>query len=1157
MVATEAAALECIYRALPGDRNYYELLDSSKPCLAYFDIDLQVEQKAGEEYLSCLEKALPFEILAQFRDFVGALHENGFPLETIRQLRNFLFAFIQTELLDIVGRRVKVRFLDASGLRKFSIHIHTDLVLEANIVEGNGLACELNRRLLHRVWKNVSEARRAVPARDQTLAMMLLLPNKLPLRSNKDASVHGIFDCSVYSRNRLFRLFGNCKRGSPRFLQEWDSSSGEVITLPTGWRELAKRGEIYLIQRAAGFGGGEIIWRTNPLKNIFSSANAQRAYTMRSAGKKQNEGLLMPRETWENEVVNIGLTALFTSDGSDRGEEGNERNRSLVRNAPPIRESCFAVVLSTEKVFVENDRGDGISAGELQRGQVIHCRDCDLTARGEPDQRPSAVAIQTDDLDIGYYCFSCQKTFIVRHTVDYEGFKEEANLILRLGPDEPYFSYRTLQHLFQGNESTRVLAVNARMGTGKTEAVKNLLRTKRNVLVLTYRQTLAKQLAQRFEADLYLRESGRLDSANYSRVVVCVDSLLRVDSPGYDYVVLDEAGFIRRHFLGRTMRDKRMVVYERLGVILNHARAIIMLQDGLTDADIEFYTLLLECGDTRISKVYVEKRSHLKDALISFSLKDTLAVVHDKIKQGKKVFLPVALKKQAVVLYDFIITYCRPEEYRYGPEANNGTQDSLGPVPDEEDFLGPVSQGVSLCDRSQSAASDTADEHALNEEDQWLKKVCLVVGIDEMCRGVRNGLDFIDRYTDFDVAIATSVLETGVSLENHFTDVIGFFTRIPLPHRSQVQLVNRVRNPESMILYAERGLPQRHRTNKKELSKLYATEVAVAEQFISTFVDVQSECADVLNNNNKLWVENWGSAPLPPQTADSNFYKLYLRLYNEHRQGVRKYLQEVEEISTSTFTSDFRASLIREEATLQQEGILNVFTKRAVRLAKELECSPEHLRRVYWRTTLYFMLEIHTRTPAAAQLDTEWSEMIASSGRTGNTKPFDTIALVQIGRRLMTCLFGSPTPKDKESYAVSDETYPQLLGSLKDIQQYVGARNYTHAFGLVGGRIRDIRRAFDENKSINKILKGMLDKTTPFTFNCRRRCTRHLHGFPQEVRSITVKWPIDVIGIVLGGAKRPRRWGYAMKNVREAIDNQDAQEFRGKTREWCSEFTAS
>ena len=37
----------------------------------------------------------------------------------------------------------------------------------------------------------------------------------------------------------------------------------------------------------------------------------------------------------------------------------------------------------------------------------------------------------------------------------------------------------------------------------------------------------------------------------------------------------------------------------------------------------------------------------------------------------------------------------------------------------------------------------------------------------------------------------------------------------------------------------------------------------------------------------------------------------------------------------------------------------------------------------------------------------------------------------------------------------------------------------------------------------------------------------------------------------------PEHAGHAMKNVRETIDNQDAEEFRAKTWEWCSEFIAS
>lgn len=67
----------------------------------------------------------------------------------------------------------------------------------------------------------------------------------------------------------------------------------------------------------------------------------------------------------------------------------------------------------------------------------------------------------------------------------------------------------------------------------------------------------------------------------------------------------------------------------------------------------------------------------------------------------------------------------------------------------------------------------------------WEKRVCLVVCAEDKRRGPQNGVEFVDRRAEFDAAVATSALETGVSLDGHFTDVFAFFSRCPLSHRSQ------------------------------------------------------------------------------------------------------------------------------------------------------------------------------------------------------------------------------------------------------------------------------------------------------------------------------------------------------------------------------------
>ena len=1121
VVDTELSALRAIYRCAPLDRNYYELLDSERPCLAYFDVDVSLKAMEGE-YAEGLARVLSYSMFRDLTTFHRECVRNGMSDDILQYLRVFMMRFMRRELSDIFGRDVGVRFLDASDSRKFSLHIHTDVPLQSHVVEGNPLACELNRRLLKKIWMLWRSATETDP---NLVRLILLFPRKLPT-DVKNASVEGVFDCSVYSRNRLFRLFGNTKKGSYRFLRKCSTDGSSVEPLPERLGDLCSIAASYLIQRLQGLDfSDEIAPRVycfDASASAYSSTASRRAYALRPSDIKGSETPLTTYEGWDGDIRRTGLACFLECRGGGNSPRVPSEGSAIKRNnnGALTRRMCQSsrcgddsrcrVILSDDLLYLEGAK-DGIQAANLGKGDVVHCLECDLTTEGAPDNNPSAVALETDDLDIAYYCFACEKLFVVRHRVDYDGFKEEADVKVFLGDDDRYFSERILRDVFDADRH-KVVAVNARMGTGKTEAASRVLAGKSRILLVTYRQSLARQLASRFNAFLYLEDSGRVHSSDRDRVVVCLDSLMRVAPEGYEYIVLDEAGFIRRHFMGSTMRGKREMIYDRLAAILNYSKKILLLQDGLTQADIEFYTLLLHSNSLRNSavKIYVEKKSHLVDARLSTDLHSVLCLLHDHIKAGKKVFVPVSLKRLAVVLYDFVITKCFPPSYR--------------------------------------------------SDEQWTRKVCLVVGVEDICRGVRNGLEFIDRYTEFDVVIATSVLETGVSLDGHYTHVVGFFHRIPLTHRSQVQLVNRVRCPERIDVYLEKGLNFRQRVNKKLLARMFVTETVVSPPFRSTYVDIVSENADVYNHNELLWEDNWESQLFEPRYGSEGpspeVIKCFQKLIKAHTTGIRKYLQSTE-VTSVTFDSERRAALIRDQALLREDGVLRLLRKEALWMAKTLKCEVEHLDRRFWRTIFYFMLDGHERMEQSARHDSPWQEVLRCSGERGDTAPFLTAAVVQVGRRLMMCTFGAALPRDGASFYVTDTTFPTLISELKRIQRWIGTRNYTHTVGLLGPFIRQLQALFGSEKSVNRKLVELFRKVTPFAFRCNKRKTVQLHGEYVVVRAISLHWPVS-LGIILAGSIRTYLYDdVLLRAMGDALDRKEETSFRSNFDEWARSQTGA
>lgn len=98
-----------------------------------------------------------------------------------------------------------------------------------------------------------------------------------------------------------------------------------------------------------------------------------------------------------------------------------------------------------------------------------------------------------------------------------------------------------------------LVAVKANMGTGKTKALKDFVRDSvapdAKILIVTFSRTLAAKLFSDF-ADLgkwtdYASVKGEIYS---QRVVVCLDSLYRVETRNFDYVFIDEALSVFLHF---------------------------------------------------------------------------------------------------------------------------------------------------------------------------------------------------------------------------------------------------------------------------------------------------------------------------------------------------------------------------------------------------------------------------------------------------------------------------------------------------------------------------------------------------------------------------------------------------------------------------------
>jgi hypothetical protein len=134
------------------------------------------------------------------------------------------------------------------------------------------------------------------------------------------------------------------------------------------------------------------------------------------------------------------------------------------------------------------------------------------------------------------------------------------------------------------------VTVRAGMGTGKTKELVNLLRKVCNrsskILVISYSRALCIKSKATFDAELpqleftnYLAVSGPIRERC---IVVCLDSLERIDTRNFDFLILDEVASILSHFNSPLMKQTGSIttLFELLILQAKHVYAMDALVDS-------------------------------------------------------------------------------------------------------------------------------------------------------------------------------------------------------------------------------------------------------------------------------------------------------------------------------------------------------------------------------------------------------------------------------------------------------------------------------------------------------------------------------------------------------------------------------------------------
>lgn len=125
------------------------------------------------------------------------------------------------------------------------------------------------------------------------------------------------------------------------------------------------------------------------------------------------------------------------------------------------------------------------------------------------------------------------------------------------------------------------LLVKSPMGTGKTHALGHLIATTERVLVLVHRQSLAKEVARRLHVKCYL--DNRTPTLRQDKMVVCINSLHRVDCTDFDLVVIEESEQLLRSLANLPYAQRPNINHAMFRECITQARQVVALDAQMSN----------------------------------------------------------------------------------------------------------------------------------------------------------------------------------------------------------------------------------------------------------------------------------------------------------------------------------------------------------------------------------------------------------------------------------------------------------------------------------------------------------------------------------------------------------------------------------------------
>ena len=321
--------------------------------------------------------------------------------------------------------------------------------------------------------------------------------------------------------------------------------------------------------------------------------------------------------------------------------------------------------------------------------------------------------------------------------------------------DISYISNSKLnENVFLPNINKKILAVQSEKGTGKTSNLIKVLfegsqKPPESVLFISSRRTFGIKLSADLKKYGFRLYSDIDEYYIYDkRVIVQVDSLLRLQRDNYDLIIIDECESLARYITSThfTKNIKASTIVSNLEFRIFDCKNIIIMDADLSDRCLNYYTKLKDPNNEfskNDTKVIVNKFTPFQDYKMKYmNYNIWLNEIKKKLMENKKIVIPMASNNKAKDLY----------------------------IKLKSDF---ENKNIILIHK------ETNDEEKLSK----LLKVN-------------------ETWVNYDVVIYTPTVCMGVSFDpEHFDDIFAYGCHNSLGAQEFCQMLHRVRKPKNNTIY--------------------------------------------------------------------------------------------------------------------------------------------------------------------------------------------------------------------------------------------------------------------------------------------------------------------------------------------------------------------